>query len=376
MSYVAKTDWKGNDPVTEGDLNRWEVGIEEAHEDASVTKKGRVQLSNETDSTSETLAATPKSVKDAKDALSTQIGNLSGLNTTAKSNLVAAVNELFTFANDGKTKWSNVVGSPLASSDTFTQMQTKTQTVKNTLATNLTAKGQSSLGTETLTALVNKVANVETGKKLPSINPTGLSFGNTTSAVDFFNDGTDTYSYFSSPSSAYILEQKINADGTVLLSRNIDTFGNGTSFVRRCGNNLIYKTLGANLKITDLNGTVLYSGSSFSSLLSAYFEPSTGLIILLGNGFGSVMNTSFTQLSTNTTNTTSQYNTSAALLRMNRGFYVFSCTGSASTHYVTSLRAPSAGTYQWRNDVVNTGIDSSSELIRRLMTLYGGSPII
>jgi len=77
MSYIAKTDWKGNDPVTEGDLNRWEVGIEEAHEDASVMKKGRVQLSNETDSTSETLAATPKSVKDSKDGLSTQISILS-----------------------------------------------------------------------------------------------------------------------------------------------------------------------------------------------------------------------------------------------------------------------------------------------------------
>lgn len=46
--------------------------------DASTTQKGVVQLSNATDSTSETLAATPKSVKDAKDGLSTQIGILSG----------------------------------------------------------------------------------------------------------------------------------------------------------------------------------------------------------------------------------------------------------------------------------------------------------
>ena len=108
-----------------------------------------------------------------------QIGILSGLNTTAKDNLVNAVNELFTFANDGKSKWSSVIGSPLVSTDTFTQMQTKTQTIKNTLATNLTAKGQSSVGTETLTALVNKVANVNTGKKYA----TGTAVFNSTNTV-------------------------------------------------------------------------------------------------------------------------------------------------------------------------------------------------
>lgn len=45
--------------------------------DASTTTKGVVQLSNSTTSTSETLAATPKAVKDAKDGLSAQIGILS-----------------------------------------------------------------------------------------------------------------------------------------------------------------------------------------------------------------------------------------------------------------------------------------------------------
>lgn len=189
--------------------------------DATTSTKGVVQLSNSTASTSETLAATPKAVKDVKDeidlheantsnphsvtkaqvglgsvenyaiatqaeaqagtvtnkymtpqrtkqAIDSQTGDRSTLNTTAKTTLVAAINELFQFANDGKTKWSSVIGSPLASSDTFTQMQTKTQTIKNTLATNLTNKGQSSTGTETLTALVNKVANVATGKKWAS----------------------------------------------------------------------------------------------------------------------------------------------------------------------------------------------------------------
>lgn len=31
MAYNAKTNWQGNDPVTEGDINRWEQGIKDAH---------------------------------------------------------------------------------------------------------------------------------------------------------------------------------------------------------------------------------------------------------------------------------------------------------------------------------------------------------
>lgn len=119
MSYTAKTDWKGNDPVTEGDINRWETGIEAAHEelenkiddselgvpggvatlgtdgkvdpsqleDATVAKKGRVQLSNATDSTSESLAATPKAVKTVADQVTkntSQVGTLTDLTDDLK----------------------------------------------------------------------------------------------------------------------------------------------------------------------------------------------------------------------------------------------------------------------------------------------------
>lgn len=64
------------------------------------------------------------------------------------------------------------------------------QDIKRLLAANLTGKGQASVATETLTALVNKVANVNTGKKFatgtitatnsapasPNVIVTGLSF--------------------------------------------------------------------------------------------------------------------------------------------------------------------------------------------------------
>ncbi|WP_393965172.1 hypothetical protein [Exiguobacterium sp. S22-S28] len=47
MSYTAKTNWQGNDPVTEYDLNRWENGILAAHQQIEAL---RVQVTNETDS--------------------------------------------------------------------------------------------------------------------------------------------------------------------------------------------------------------------------------------------------------------------------------------------------------------------------------------
>ncbi|KQS19193.1 hypothetical protein ASF99_04725 [Exiguobacterium sp. Leaf187] len=81
MSYTAKTNWQGNDPVTESDINRWEVGIEEAHNDASVTTKGRVQLSNATDSNSEVLAATPKAVKTVADQIGVLLDKTDDLKT-------------------------------------------------------------------------------------------------------------------------------------------------------------------------------------------------------------------------------------------------------------------------------------------------------
>lgn len=139
--------------------------------------------------------------------LSEQIGVLSDLDTTDKTSLVNAINELFTFANDGKAKWSSVIGSPLVSGDTFTQMQNKTQTIKNTLATNLTAKGQSSTGTETLTALAGKVANI-TQNPFASYSITSKA-GNTTGLVGINSDG-ETYTNSSGTVS------RRNYGGTVL----------------------------------------------------------------------------------------------------------------------------------------------------------------
>lgn len=123
----------------EGDVSNTNTRLtQHLSQNASTAQSGHVQLNNTVTSTSTIQAATANAVKTAYDR----------------------AEAAFSQANDIKTKWASVVGSPLVSSDTQAQLQTKTQTIKNTLATNITNKGQSSTGTETLTALVNKVATI------------------------------------------------------------------------------------------------------------------------------------------------------------------------------------------------------------------------
>lgn len=119
-------------------------------QDASITQKGHVQLSNDTNSVSETLVPTMK-----------------------------ALNEVKQYANDIKTRWANVVGGPLVSTDTQAQLVSKTQTIKNILATNINAKGGSVNSTDSLTTIANAIAGL--GLVIKSIQR-GIAFmGNDTS---------------------------------------------------------------------------------------------------------------------------------------------------------------------------------------------------
>lgn len=106
--------------------------------------------------------AQPKVIKDLK-TIKDDMGSKANLNTTDKTNLVAAINEAFQFANNGKTDIASVVGSPAVAGNTFTQLKTHIQNAKNKLATNLSNVGQASVGTETLDALAAKVANAQSG---------------------------------------------------------------------------------------------------------------------------------------------------------------------------------------------------------------------
>ncbi len=226
---MAKTDWGLNDVVHPSDLNNIGQEINQLREDvdnieippASLTEAGIVRLSNSTSGTREDVAATELAVKTTYDAaaaaqttanaanlaaaaaqakadaaetpsgaqakVNTAVGTLSNLLTTAKGNIVAAINELFTSANNGKSDIASVVGSPATSSDTFSQLKTHIQNSKNTLASNLSAKGQSASGTESLSSLASKVANINVGKRFASGNAT---LSATTIPFTRYNDGS------------------------------------------------------------------------------------------------------------------------------------------------------------------------------------------
>lgn len=177
--------------------------------------------------------------------LAKNIGIEDAAGNFTSTDVEGALAELFQFANDGKTSIANVIGSPATSGDTFTQLANTLQTLKNNLvaimgvgvgtdafntlintsldskrdelandlgastsltlhallnntsgnalqhlknqlATNLSNKGQTATGTETLASLVGKVANITTGKKWASgtqnssssnkLDVTGLAF--------------------------------------------------------------------------------------------------------------------------------------------------------------------------------------------------------
>ena len=207
--------------------------------DASTTVKGVVQLSNSTTSTSEVLAATPKAVKDVKDeldiheantsnphgvtkaqvglgsvenyavatqaeaqagavtnkymtpqrtkqAIDSQTGDRSTLNTSIKTTLVAAINELFTSVSNGKTQIATAItdkGVAASGGDTFPTLATKIGQISSEVT------GET---VRTLTAGVTltKGERVEYGRNEKLANPSQLP---TSTVSDVVFDSSNTY---------------------------------------------------------------------------------------------------------------------------------------------------------------------------------------
>lgn len=172
---------------------------------------------------------------------------------------------LFQFADNGKKDWANVIGSPLSNTDTFAQLKDKTQILKNTLATNLTAKGQASVGTEPLADLVSKVVNVSTGKKTAS--------GSGTASASYLSFLTDT----GSNNSCYATVTGLTFNpGKIII-----TFKDGTLFKSAILSSS--KIKGATNSLTRIIG----SGAAFQLTGNAYVN-STSFQIPLGTTSASV----------------------------------------------------------------------------------------
>jgi len=232
-------------PIIADNMNKIEQGIAQVHELVG----GIEDLQQE---------VTTHFAEDAIDA-----HNASNISFVPPAGMTAtdvqqAIAQAFQQANDIKGKWAGVVGSPLLSTDTQAQLQSKTQTIKNTLATNLSNKGQPSVGTETLTDLVNKVPNINTGKKFAagtvtsnntvenyknasngafegnfSVIVTGLDF--TPSFIEIYkNDRTLAVTYNASKNTASKIVMADNLTSPTGISRTIDertiAYANPTGF--------------------------------------------------------------------------------------------------------------------------------------------------
>lgn len=83
--------------------------------------------------------------------------------------------ELFLYADSGKETIASVIGSPAAQTDSFAQLSQKLQDAKDLLASNLVGKGQNATGSESISSLAGKVADISTNHKVANGSFSGLN---------------------------------------------------------------------------------------------------------------------------------------------------------------------------------------------------------
>lgn len=156
---MAKTDWSLNDTVQPQDMNAIGEEINQLREEvdhieippATVTEAGIVKLSSATNSTSETLAATPRAVKSAYDAATAAQTTANAANTAAAT-AQARADSAFQLGNERKAE---VVAA-------------------------LVAKGISASTSESWDSLIGKMAGIikATGNAVASDVLSGRTFSN------------------------------------------------------------------------------------------------------------------------------------------------------------------------------------------------------
>ena len=118
-------------------------------------------------------------------------GDLTQLSTTNKTNIVAAINELFQSANNGKELIASAIGEPLNAEDTFSAMSGSINGLLSTFKTNMMKNGVTVNSGDKFKALIDKIATL-------ADNEGGLQYvtGNATAngdvSYDFLSsDGTE-----------------------------------------------------------------------------------------------------------------------------------------------------------------------------------------
>ena len=101
-------------------------------------------------------------------------GDISQLNTSNKSSLVAAINELFQSANNGKQLIANAIGEPLNSNDTFSAMSSDINSLLSTFKTNMTNIGVTVNSSDKFKSLIDKINTTYISGGLDIISATEL----------------------------------------------------------------------------------------------------------------------------------------------------------------------------------------------------------
>lgn len=120
------------------------------------------------------IDSTMKENKTNISSLQTLSGNLSQLNTSNKTNLVSAINEVFQSANNGKELIANAIGEPLSSKQTFSAMSTDINNLLNTFKTNMIDKGVEVGNNDKFKSLIDKIASMSNNEGLDIISATKL----------------------------------------------------------------------------------------------------------------------------------------------------------------------------------------------------------
>lgn len=110
------------------------------------------------DLVTETTGVLPKSKYEKQNASETLIVDASG--NLVATNVEDAIAELFTYADNIKTSWANVVGLSLNKNNTAQEFMNATQDLKALFATYLTRKGVIAYPYNTVEEMINKVSTI------------------------------------------------------------------------------------------------------------------------------------------------------------------------------------------------------------------------
>ena len=93
-----------------------------------------------------------------------EIGNMNELQTTDKSSIVGAINELFQSANNGKELIASAIGEPLSSEDAFSAMSTDINSLLSTFKTNMMNSGVTVESGDKFKSLIDKIKGLTEGE--------------------------------------------------------------------------------------------------------------------------------------------------------------------------------------------------------------------